>query len=182
MALERIDCSICLEEIKDTQRITVIRSCQHGFHELCLQPWLQTKSTCPNCRGPLRNEEETLSHQRQSELNELDRVYLTYTLFTWVLQNFNGVQFKRHSNAIHEFLSHIRWNSIRPLLFPMTSRNRTSLTSIKTLRVYCVAREQVLFNQLHPDQAHRVIHRNPRNLQIQREIQQELTTFAQRLC
>jgi hypothetical protein len=181
MDLEPIDCSICLEQIKEDQTITVIRSCQHGFHELCLQPWLQTKSTCPNCRGPLRNEEETLSHQRQSELNELDRVYLTYILFSWVLQTFTGVQFKRHSSEIHEFLSHFRWNSMRPLLFPMTSRNKTSLSSIKTLRVYCVAREQVLFCQLHSNQAHRLIHRNPRNVQIHREIQQQLMAFAERL-
>jgi hypothetical protein len=181
MNLERIECSICLEEIKEDQPITVIRSCHHGFHKPCLEPWFTKKSSCPNCRGPLRDEEETLSHERQRQLIELDKVYLTYILFTWTLQNFNGVKFKHHSNAIHEFLSHVRWNSIGPLLFPMTSRNRISLTSIKTLRLYCIRREQALFCQLHPDYPHRVIHRNPRNLQIQRDVQQELMVFARSL-
>lgn len=181
MDLERIDCSICLEEIKEDQKITVIRSCQHGFHETCLEPWLQKNSSCPNCRGPLRDQEETLLHEREQGLIELDRVYITYTLFTWILHTFTGVQFKQHSNAIHKFLSHFSWNSIGPLAFQMTSRNRISLSSIKTLRIYCMSREQVLFSQLHPQQPHRVIHRNPRNVQIQRDVQQGLMVFAQSL-
>lgn len=176
-----MDCSICLEQIQEDQKSTTLELCQHVFHESCLEPWLLTKSSCPNCRGPIQNEEHILSQERQRKLNELDKVYLTYTLFTWVLQTFNGLQFRKHFHSIHSFLSRVHWNSTRPIAFSMTPRNRASLTAIKALRGYCISREQTLFCELYPEEAHRVIHRNPRNVQIRQDIQQQLSEFARTL-
>lgn len=176
-----MECSICLEQIQTDQANSLIQACQHRFHSACLNPWMETNSTCPNCRGPIRDEEETQELLRQRELQELDRLYLTYILFTWILQTFRGIEFRLHSNAIFAFLSQIRWNSIRPVAFQMTPRNRTSLSCLKALRVYCVSREQTLFEKLYEGQPHRVIHRNPRCLQIQQEIQHELLAFQRNL-
>jgi hypothetical protein len=174
-----MDCSICLEPIKENQTTTLLRSCQHTFHEQCLTPWLQTHVSCPNCRGAIDNDQTTFyQHQREHELRELDRVYLTYSLFSWILEKFSGGDFRRHSNAIHSFVSQLRWNSIRPIAFSMTPRNKVSLSSIKALRGYCISREQTLFQQLYPDEVHRIIHRNPRMLQIRSQIRQQLDEFS----
>lgn len=173
---EEIDCSICLEQIKEGQKTVLITSCQHGFHQACLDPWLLRHSTCPNCRGPIETQREALSNNR-----ELDRIYLTYVLFSWILQTFNGLRFQRHYVTIHPFVSQLEWNSLRPIAFNMTTRNRTSLTSIRALRGYCISREATLFEQIHPSLTHRVIHRNPRVLQIRDEIQPQLNAFVQRL-
>lgn len=176
-----MDCSICLEEIQNNEQTIVIDSCHHEFHRRCLEPWFLTNSTCPNCRGPTRNQEELLSQERYRGLRELDRVYLTYILYTWILQTINGNKFRIHSNAIHSFLSRIHWNEVVPLEFAMTPRNKNSLTAIKTLRMYCISREQALFQQLYPEEIYRAIHRNPRTLQIRNAIEQELLIFFQSL-
>lgn len=44
----RFRCSICLESALDEEP-TAIR-CGHVFHYGCLQTWLRTQNTCPNCR------------------------------------------------------------------------------------------------------------------------------------
>jgi hypothetical protein len=172
-----MDCSICLEGIQQEEQTIVIDSCQHTFHQRCVEPWFLRHSTCPNCRGPTQNQEELLSQERRRDLGELDRVYLTYILFTWILHHIHGVQFQTHSNRIHSFLSRVHWNDIVPLRFAMTPRNKNSLTSIKSLRVYCITREQILFHHLYPEETHRAIHRNPRTLQIQTGIEQQLVEF-----
>ena len=176
-----MDCSICLDQIQEGQLDSVLEVCNHRFHRACLDPWMENHSTCPNCRGPIRNDQELVQLQHQRELRELDRVYLTYILFTWILQRFRGSEFKRHSNAIFSFVSQIRWGSIRPIAFTMTPRNRASLSCLKALRMYCVSREHTLFQQLYPDDVHRIIHRNPRCVEIRQGVQHELLTFQQSL-
>jgi hypothetical protein len=41
-----MECSICLESLLDSKQL----SCGHSFHEPCIDPWLQTNGSCPNCR------------------------------------------------------------------------------------------------------------------------------------
>lgn len=176
-----MDCSICLDQIQEGQVDFVLEQCNHRFHRACLDPWMETHSTCPNCRSPIRDEQQLLLIQQQRDLHELDRIYLTYILFTWILQSFRGSEFKHHSNAIFSFVSQIRWQSVRPIAFTMTPRNRVSLSSMKALRMYCVNREHTLFQQLYPDQVHRIIHRNPRCVEIRQGIHRELLAFQQSL-
>ena len=46
-----ISCSICHEDINfSDEEISVLR-CGHLFHKRCLQQWLDTNSTCPQCRS-----------------------------------------------------------------------------------------------------------------------------------
>ena len=42
-------CSVCLEEFKDNETISKT-SCNHMFHENCLETWLKTNIKCPFCR------------------------------------------------------------------------------------------------------------------------------------
>jgi len=43
-------CSICLDDCEQSQRVMKPSECDHCFHENCLTPWIQEHSTCPNCR------------------------------------------------------------------------------------------------------------------------------------
>lgn len=45
------ECSVCLLECEQSQRVLKPSGCDHCFHADCLTPWIQEHSTCPNCRG-----------------------------------------------------------------------------------------------------------------------------------
>ena len=133
-----MDCSICLEGIQQEEQTIVIDSCQHTFHQRCVEPWFLRHSTCPNCRGPTQNQEELLSQERRRDLGELDRVYLTYILFTWILHHIHGVQFQTYSNRIHSFVSRVHWNDIVPLRFAklgFAPSSRSLFTKISLLYI-----------------------------------------------
>lgn len=40
-------CSICLENVVNAKRL----QCGHEFHRGCIDQWLATHTTCPNCRA-----------------------------------------------------------------------------------------------------------------------------------
>lgn len=42
-------CAICLGTMAQDQGLFTLE-CSHTFHEACVNPWLEAKSTCPNCR------------------------------------------------------------------------------------------------------------------------------------
>ncbi|CAN0879557.1 RING-H2 finger protein ATL72 [Linum grandiflorum] len=44
------ECSICLGEFSDGEKVRVLPKCNHGFHVECVDKWLQSRSSCPNCR------------------------------------------------------------------------------------------------------------------------------------
>jgi hypothetical protein len=44
------ECSVCLLECEQSQRVLKPFGCDHCFHENCLTPWIQNHPTCPNCR------------------------------------------------------------------------------------------------------------------------------------
>ncbi len=159
----------------------MIKSCQHGFHQDCLDRWLLAHSTCPNCRSAVRPETEITPHQRNQQQQELERIYLTYVLYTWILSEFQGVRFHRHFNAIHSFVSSFEWDSLHPLTFQMSPRSRMSLSSIRALRGYLLSRETTLVQQLTPETPHRTLHRNPRVREMATQIQPQLTAFSQTL-
>ena len=49
---QNIDCSICLENIKNGETSTSLKNvCKHQFHRKCIKLWLATKSSCPVCRA-----------------------------------------------------------------------------------------------------------------------------------
>ncbi|KAJ7950110.1 RING-H2 finger protein [Quillaja saponaria] len=57
------ECPICLGEFEDGQKIRVLPKCNHGFHVKCIDPWLVSHSSCPNCRHSL------LDHLTPSKAN-----------------------------------------------------------------------------------------------------------------
>lgn len=43
------DCSICLTSLSNESQV-VLTGCGHQYHEICINRWLSTSSTCPTCR------------------------------------------------------------------------------------------------------------------------------------
>lgn len=48
------ECSICLGEFDDGDKVKVLPKCRHCFHCECVDKWLRTRSSCPLCRNSLR--------------------------------------------------------------------------------------------------------------------------------
>lgn len=47
------ECPICLGEFEDGEKVRVLPKCDHGFHVMCIDTWLLSHSSCPNCRHSL---------------------------------------------------------------------------------------------------------------------------------
>lgn len=47
------ECPICLGEFVDGEKVRVLPKCNHGFHVRCIDTWLGSHSSCPNCRHSL---------------------------------------------------------------------------------------------------------------------------------
>lgn len=45
-----IECPICLGEFIDGEKVRVLPKCNHRFHVSCIDTWLGSHSSCPNCR------------------------------------------------------------------------------------------------------------------------------------
>ncbi|XP_071710612.1 RING-H2 finger protein ATL78-like [Rutidosis leptorrhynchoides] len=44
------ECVICLGEFLTGERVKIMPKCNHGFHVGCIDKWLKSHSSCPNCR------------------------------------------------------------------------------------------------------------------------------------
>lgn len=44
------ECPICLGEFADGEKVRVLPKCHHQFHVRCIDTWLLSHSSCPNCR------------------------------------------------------------------------------------------------------------------------------------
>ena len=49
--VEKPTCSICLDCVETGQAAKTL-SCQHTFHEGCINTWFKHKASCPLCRTP----------------------------------------------------------------------------------------------------------------------------------
>ncbi|QCE12100.1 RING-H2 finger protein ATL74 [Vigna unguiculata] len=47
------ECPICLGEFEKGDRVRMLPKCNHGFHVHCIDTWLLSHSSCPNCRHSL---------------------------------------------------------------------------------------------------------------------------------
>ncbi|CAH8338194.1 unnamed protein product [Eruca vesicaria subsp. sativa] len=47
------ECAICLGEFADGEKVRVLPPCNHSFHMSCIDTWLVSHSSCPNCRHSL---------------------------------------------------------------------------------------------------------------------------------
>lgn len=47
------ECSICLGDFVDGEKVRVLPICNHEFHVKCVDRWLKEHTSCPNCRRSL---------------------------------------------------------------------------------------------------------------------------------
>ncbi|XP_058753408.1 RING-H2 finger protein ATL3-like [Vicia villosa] len=48
-----LECSVCLAELVEGEKVRVLPKCNHRFHIDCIDMWFQSHSTCPLCRTTL---------------------------------------------------------------------------------------------------------------------------------
>lgn len=51
LGLVGAECAICLTEFEEGEEIRVLERCRHGFHGACIERWLRSRLSCPNCRS-----------------------------------------------------------------------------------------------------------------------------------
>lgn len=49
------ECAICLVDFCEGDKIRVLPKCKHRFHVVCIDKWLLSRSSCPNCRNRLKS-------------------------------------------------------------------------------------------------------------------------------
>ena len=59
-------CTICLEEVIDSDNNKKVLHCNHTFHQNCINRWLRTRSQCPVCRRRVNNSNHHRSSNRSS--------------------------------------------------------------------------------------------------------------------
>lgn len=50
---EQSECSICLGDFQEEEKVKVLPECQHAYHCECVDKWLSEQSSCPLCRASL---------------------------------------------------------------------------------------------------------------------------------
>nr|GLL44534.1 RING-H2 finger protein ATL29 [Ipomoea trifida] len=54
-----LECAICLVEFEDASVLRLLTSCNHVFHQECIDLWLESHKTCPVCRMALDSPAKT---------------------------------------------------------------------------------------------------------------------------
>ncbi|XP_020600344.1 RING-H2 finger protein ATL16-like [Phalaenopsis equestris] len=57
------ECSVCLNEFREEERIRMLPNCFHVFHIDCIDTWLQTHKNCPICRSEIKTTSPTLTNE-----------------------------------------------------------------------------------------------------------------------
>ncbi|KAF7839907.1 E3 ubiquitin-protein ligase ATL6-like [Senna tora] len=48
-ATSSVDCTVCLGELEDREKVQFLPRCRHVFHPDCIDEWLRLRLTCPVC-------------------------------------------------------------------------------------------------------------------------------------
>ncbi|KAK9062219.1 hypothetical protein SSX86_019405 [Deinandra increscens subsp. villosa] len=70
--IEGTDCSVCLSEFEEDERLRLLPKCSHAFHVPCIDTWLRSHKNCPLCRAPIIN--PTDDHETEHAINESNSI------------------------------------------------------------------------------------------------------------
>jgi len=105
---ERIQCSICQDDIKNPKKLNALFTCDHIFHEGCITPWIKQKGNfalCPTCRATLKVLEPSIDNLQRAIIS--DNISL--------VENFIAAQ--KVCGRILELISMPDGNGTTPLMF-----------------------------------------------------------------
>ncbi|XP_020094975.1 E3 ubiquitin-protein ligase Os04g0590900 [Ananas comosus] len=60
-------CSVCLSEFQEEERLRLLPACGHAFHVQCIDAWLKSHSNCPLCRATILVPEDERSGEDKEE-------------------------------------------------------------------------------------------------------------------
>ncbi|KAK4354545.1 hypothetical protein RND71_026739 [Anisodus tanguticus] len=73
-----LECTICLCEFTEGEKMRFLPKCNHGFHVECIDAWLQCHSTCPLCRNAISTSGELALETVESEASGSGSTELPY--------------------------------------------------------------------------------------------------------
>ncbi|CAN0913421.1 RING-H2 finger protein ATL52 [Linum grandiflorum] len=59
--VEGSDCSVCLSEFEEEEKVRLLPKCRHAFHVPCIDAWLKSHATCPLCRANINASDSSSS-------------------------------------------------------------------------------------------------------------------------
>lgn len=131
---EELFCPVCQENAKEGDRILEIHQCNHMFHEICLEPWIRQKGTCPLCRVSIFGQDHRRILYRAQLLVLLniveqqiltERRILTWILCDGILQRFPSAnEFRDARERCHRVVQAFSLRNIRPLPVEFINRSR----------------------------------------------------------
>ncbi|CAM6097862.1 unnamed protein product [Calypogeia fissa] len=72
-----VDCTICLSEFTENERLRLLPKCSHVFHLDCIDMWLLSHSSCPICRDGIKADEFALKIMDSESFDSGDMMVLT---------------------------------------------------------------------------------------------------------
>ncbi|KAJ4959523.1 hypothetical protein NE237_026634 [Protea cynaroides] len=70
--VEGLECSVCLSQFSDGEKIRLLPKCNHKFHIDCIDMWFHSHSTCPICRNPVSPESNLPPEEVQISTTAID--------------------------------------------------------------------------------------------------------------
>lgn len=91
------DCSICLEKIKKSEHLIILKKCKHQFHKDCIINWILQKNSCPLCRTPVKTQFELTNQGKKFNLKISEKNFSIDFIIDGKLKNtyFNYKSLKR---------------------------------------------------------------------------------------
>ncbi|KAL3538684.1 hypothetical protein ACH5RR_002050 [Cinchona calisaya] len=67
--VEGTECSVCLNEFQEDEKLRLLPKCNHAFHIPCIDTWLSSHTNCPNCRAGIVVSGQNFQSVEQSHHN-----------------------------------------------------------------------------------------------------------------
>ncbi|KAM3289753.1 RING-H2 finger protein ATL3 [Capsicum chacoense] len=79
---DTLECTICLCEFSEGEKMRLLPKCNHGFHVDCIDMWFQSHTTCPLCRNAVSTVGESPSETtEEAEASTELPIFPTNVLF-----------------------------------------------------------------------------------------------------
>jgi len=104
-----MSCSICLESLKSG---IIKTDCNHTFHKICLDTWINFNNSCPHCRSIINKKENNRYRVRElytGNYFEAELIETKYTDLNTICYKFTNITNNKYpmSKICYKFNKHI---------------------------------------------------------------------------